>query len=428
MRGVSKRECEARVLFHLESPEETSLADASLDTLVEVLGLCQISMVRVFEDVRDSVLSTDATDVTTPGKMEVPLWSGALCAAAIYYDYVVSRVLSEEPLGSPLELVKEDNVSLMLDMSEAFDSKHVSAAAYFVARYLQMYLALGYFRDHASDPFIGAPWISLLVYVYSPLGDLARFVRTKGAYPLGGFAIHSVISALANTSAVCKAVSEESMKTLERMASASKGVDLADLASRAQHAVERFGDKNVGMVFERQLAFLMQSFGFFVSPASRGRRAIDLICISAVPKPYTLMLEAKTSRRAYYLPAKDARALKEYAINTQAVLSTLPPLKLLLLVGPNPASTLANKLRSLEAEVGVPIRYCEASVLADLRKRLPGPAPAHLFLKGLQLSDHVANGGFADAVARGYERQQATHDRFVQEMLAEGSALDRLLG
>ena len=428
MRGVSKRECEARVLFHLKSPEETSLVDASLDTLVEVLGLCQISMVRVFEDVRDSVLSTDATDVTTSGKMEVPLWSGALCATAIYYDYVVSRMLSEKPMGSPLELAKEDNVSLMLDMSEAFDLKDVSAAAYFLARYLQMYLALGYFRNLASESFIGGPWISLLEYVHNPLGDLARFVRTKVAYPFGGFAIYSVISALSNTSAVCRAVSDESMKTLEGMASALKGVDLANLASRAQHAVKRFGDKNVEMVFERQLAFLMRSFGFFVSPSTTGRRAIDLICISAVPEPYMLMVEAKTSRRAYYLPTKDARALKEYAKNTQAMLSTLPPLKLLLIVGPNPASTLVDKLRSLEAEVGVPIRYCEASVLADLRKRLPGPAPAGLFLQGLQLSNYVADVGFADAVARGYERQQAVHDRFVQEMLAEGSALGRLLG
>lgn len=427
IRSFADQEAEAHVLFHLGSPEETPLAEAQPDDLIRALATCEAAMLRVFEDIREGVLSTDTVEGVVDEEAKVPLWSGILCVVGIYYDYAVSRLLSEEPLKVPLESPSSESIRTLLDIAQDLDGAEVSAAAYFVARYFQVYLALDSFRHWATNPLGVTLALGLLEYVHSPLGDMARFTRMDEAYPLGGFAFRSIRSALANVSIVCRATSRDSSADLKRLVGLPKGLALRDLASRAQRAVHLLGEKNIETVFERRLLFVMQSFGFLVSSARRGAKAADLICISAAREPYTLLLEAKTSRRNYYLPTKDARALKEYTVETQAALSTLPPLKLVLVVGPAAASTLAHKIRLLEGDVGVPIRYCETSVLEELRKRLPGPVPATVFLSALRLSEHIVNRDIVDAVAQGYELEQAIHDSFVQEMLSRNSVLDRLL-
>lgn len=427
IRSFADQEAEPHILFHLESPEETPLADAQMTDLIRTLATCEAAMLRVFGDIREGVLSIDTVEGVADEEANVPLWSGILCVVGSYYDYAVSRLLSEEPLKIPLESPSSTSIRTLLEITQDPDAAEISAAAYFVARYFQVYLALNSFRGLANNP-LGVPLaVGLLEYVHSPLGDMARFVRTDEAYPLGGFALQSIRSALANVSIVCRATSRDSSADLKKLMGLPKGLALQDLASRTQRAVHLLGEKNIETVFEQRLLFLMQSFGFLVSSARRGVRAVDLICISAAREPYTLLLEAKTSRRNYYLPTKDARALKEYILETQVALSTLPPLKLALVVGPAAASTMAHKIRLLEGDVGVPIRYCETSVLEELRNRLPGPVPATAFLSTLRLSEHVVNRDIVDAIAQDYEREQAIHNSFVQEMLSRNSILDRFL-
>jgi hypothetical protein len=149
--------------------------------------------------------------------------------------------------------------------------------------------------------------------------------------------------------------------------------------------------------------------------------------VSGAREPYTILVEAKTSRRDYFLPTKDARALRDYVAAARVSLSTLPGVELLLVIGPSAAGTLSTKLKSLEADIGIPTRYCDISLLAGLRRRLPGPVPAQQFLRALRLSRHVVSSSAIDAIADEYERLQGSHDQFVRQMLTKGAALDRLL-
>jgi hypothetical protein len=144
--------------------------------------------------------------------------------------------------------------------------------------------------------------------------------------------------------------------------------ELAPLANRDARMMKKYGSKRIEQIFEQQLALIVQSFGLYVISTRTGERTVDLICISADPTVrFTFLLEAKTSGRPYALPRDDARALLEYIREVQAGLTTLPPLHFVLMVGPPPSLTLEKKLQALETEAGLPIRYCTAHELKEVR-------------------------------------------------------------
>jgi hypothetical protein len=201
--------------------------------------------------------------------------------------------------------------------------------------------------------------------------------------------------------------------------------ELQGLASRQPALASKYGAGGVEKQFEQQLALLMQSLGFYVVRARTGRRQVDLVCISSDPnEQYTILLEAKSTRKPYALPVSDQRALSDYTDDVRRGLVTLPPLRFVLVAAPRAASTVESKLNVLEGEVGVPIRFITAKQLASLRDLLPGPAPAASFRDlALRSDTRVLADDYPTAVAGAYAASQQAHVRFVEALLAD-RALD----
>ena len=108
----------------------------------------------------------------------------------------------------------------------------------------------------------------------------------------------------------------------------------------------------------------------------------------------------------------------EYIDDVRRVLSTLPPLRFVLIVGNEPATTLEGKLARLEAAARVPIRFCTAQDLADLRESILGPLPLATFTDQLLVGPHVLPPGFVGNVVRTWREAQAAHENFVSQMMA----------
>jgi hypothetical protein len=195
--------------------------------------------------------------------------------------------------------------------------------------------------------------------------------------------------------------------------------ELAPLANRDARMGEKYGNKRIEKVFEQQLALIVQSFGLYVVSTRTGQRTVDLICISADPTArFTFLLEAKTSARPYALPRDDARALLEYIREVRGGLTTLPPLHFVLMVGPSPSATLEKKLQGLEAEASLPIRYCSADELAQLREVVAGPLPLNDFADHLLLASRVVPAGFAQTMRSRVDELRSSHEALVRTMLA----------
>lgn len=200
--------------------------------------------------------------------------------------------------------------------------------------------------------------------------------------------------------------------------SALRTPELALLASRNKKLLIRYGTKQVEKVFERQLALLFQSFGFYVVETKSGQKTIDLICISSDPrKTMTILVEAKTSGKPYSLPTKDRRALTEYAKDVKKSLTSMPALEFVLIIGPQPVSTLEGRLNELEAEIQTPARYITAAELAAVRECMPGPLPMETLRNDVLRSDTRILKNLNKSILETYQNQQQAHSLFVNTML-----------
>jgi hypothetical protein len=200
--------------------------------------------------------------------------------------------------------------------------------------------------------------------------------------------------------------------------------ELAPLAVRDSRMTKKYGSKRIEKVFEQQLALIVQSFGLYVVSTRMGQRTVDLVCISADPTAHlTFLIEAKTSRRPYALPRDDARALLEYIRDVRNGLTTLPPLHFVLMLGPSPSATLEKKLQGLEAEAGLPIRYCSAQEFAQLREVVTGPLPLNDFADHLLLASRVVPAGFAQTMRSRVDELRNSHEALVRTMLAPSVSL-----
>ena len=195
--------------------------------------------------------------------------------------------------------------------------------------------------------------------------------------------------------------------------------ELSLLARRDDSVAAKYGKKHIERVFEQQLALIFQSLGFHVISTRAGQSMVDLVCVS--PDPATrvsFLIEAKTSGRRYALPTRDARALKEYVEDVKAALRTFPPLGFILIVGDEPARTLPAKLTGLEASIGVPVRFCRAQQIADLRELIPGPVPVATFCNQIMTSPNILAADFVNRVAQDYQAVQNAHAAFAGQLLA----------
>jgi hypothetical protein len=93
------------------------------------------------------------------------------------------------------------------------------------------------------------------------------------------------------------------------------------------------------------------------------------------------MVEAKTSYARYSLPADDERAVIEYVAEARRNLVMMHPLRFLLIVGPEPTRTLANKLALLESRIQLLTRYVDVESLARMRASWNGPLDFELLFQ-----------------------------------------------
>jgi len=199
--------------------------------------------------------------------------------------------------------------------------------------------------------------------------------------------------------------------------------ELHDLARRTEKAISIYGEAEVEVRFERQLSLLMQSFGFFVISAKRGQRRVDLICIAPVApgEAFTFLLEAKSTAANYSLPTRDARAIEEYVSSVRSVLKTLPPLRLILIVSGDHTKTIQKKITELEANCGIPVRFCDVSVLQALRRQLPGPLDLSQFLKTCINANKVLSWQDAAHLIQSDNAVRNAHAEFVEKLFAQST-------
>jgi hypothetical protein len=128
-------------------------------------------------------------------------------------------------------------------------------------------------------------------------------------------------------------------------------------------------------------------------------------------------MEAKSTGRAYNLPTDDARALADYVSQVRATLTTVPPLRFVMVLGPSAAKPLTNRLQHLEQQLGLPVRFASASSLGRLRESIPGPVPMAAFLECVLAGPEVLSEDFwVDAASR-FRGMQEAHESFVRTLL-----------
>jgi hypothetical protein len=200
--------------------------------------------------------------------------------------------------------------------------------------------------------------------------------------------------------------------------------ELQLLASQDQQMRQLYGPKMVEKAFESQLALLMQSLGFYVIKTRTGERTLDLVCISGDPtSSFTMMLEAKTTKAAYALPTKDERALTEYIAAVQEGLTTSPKLGLVLMVGSAASKTLGSRLRRVETNSGVAVRFCRAQELATLRESVLGPLPLALLKEELLSAPNIVPASFVKNIVRKTNERHAAQETLVRTFLGTSTNL-----
>jgi hypothetical protein len=182
-------------------------------------------------------------------------------------------------------------------------------------------------------------------------------------------------SCLSSTAAKCGRLGHE--REQQRWQATADSVmrvnEFAALASHSPPQMKKYGKEKVAERFEQQLNLALQLLGFFTRPVMCGERYVDILCLTDQKPPKAVLVEAKTSAKPYKLPAADQRALLEYAQRDIPV-----RLRLICIVGPKPADSMARRLRKLEKKVGIPVRYCEAALVVFLLR-----APKRVALKDL---------------------------------------------
>jgi hypothetical protein len=281
-----------------------------------------------------------------------------------------------------------------------------------------------YFMTIVGSPTLGHTpqgWDEFIYMTFSAINEVSLASGKREHLLLG-----SLLSRALATRCE-KAARERDRRDFELRNSASGSLvaveELSQLASRSVAVIERYGKSEVETRFETQLALLMQSFGFLVVRTERAQRRVDLVCIAPGPaeEAYTILLEAKTTAANYVLPTKDSRAIVEYVSSVRSALKTLPPLRLVVVVGSTPAKTVAAKIGELEAACRLPVRYCDVVLLQLLRRHVPGPVDYSQFLKACIAAGRVLGSHDMRKIVESDKVIRSAHNDFVQTLLARSS-------
>ncbi len=418
---VTLRSSDVTQLAITPNPKDIGLAEASLETAVIVAAESlrwTISILRGEVEFPNTITVTctdcDYSEDFRDGKV----WDRLVSTLIGYYDFAMSRILASEDVKSDWvgKTLRIDFVAQAMGSGANPLSKPRAKAQYAVSQYLECLIS-SYFVGALRRTSVRHITSEFEAIAFRALCGLHNAEWTVPEGDLKSMAHWLLHSALHHWDAIFQLVGDAWNKEHHPGPFSQLRVDeLSPLAKRSPALVKKYGAKQVERVFEQQLALVVQSFGAYVVPGRVGESSVDLICISSEQK-VTFLLEAKTSGKPYALPTKDARALKEYVAGVQKALSTLPKLEFVLIVSGSPSSTLGKKIRLLEIDCGVPVRFCSAQELADLREMTIGPVPMDILRDEVLTGPHILPKGRLSQVVQKFQQAQAAHMSFVKSMM-----------
>jgi hypothetical protein len=343
------------------------------------------------------------------------IWSRACLVLGSYYDFCLIRGLKSEKGTLPRAF--NINVIEKFGVPAEIKDDHPRVPAGILANHYLRCVATLYFIRALQKA--GAP--------RSVSGPFESLAHRALAMMVGSAASSGPFKVLSErlTYSLIKELSEVYEPELTVDSKYSPGVfsslrlsEVGLLSRREPRLLKKYGENRVEKLFERQLALILQSFGFFVVETRIGARTVDLICISSSATTRgTFLVEAKTTAEPYNLPVKDERALLEYAAEVRKNLASLPELEFVLIVGHGGAKTLGARLRTLEGKLRLPVRFLSADQLVALRERLPCPLEFSTLKDAVVSSSHVVPPEFVEQIGARVRTQHEAHEQFVRILL-----------
>jgi hypothetical protein len=412
-------------LVSLPPPELSCLKDIKLDKLHATAQLLHDAWLSILTG-EHKLPVEKASWVCVNCKREYSLSGTALLNRVLlsigaYYDFAVNRLMRSEARMAELppglqvyhasRLIKAGKIGIDSNHDQLLIRTRIAAVDY------QAFLTAAYFvgQFKGIHAFSG-PLAHLEAIMHNSLAEIhmAEELPDKYLRMLFRRLLHS---ALEHVSMLYQRQSSYWNKEHRPgVFSSIRLEELSLLAKRHKPILQLYGEKHVEKVFEHQLALIAQSFGFYVVSTRTGERTVDLVCIGTNPTPLTALVEGKTTSQPYSLPTKDQRALLEYVGEVKRTLQTLPPLRFVLIIGSEVTKTVPAKLRRLETTAGVPMRFCSAQSIADLREAVPGPVDLDILTESLLAGPHVLGPEFVREVADKQRAGQEAYSQFVRAL------------
>ncbi len=349
------------------------------------------------------------------------MWSHIFLALGAYYDYSIYKMIEQQRVGDKeLHTLKIHYAEQLETFARGQElNSPYRHSALFVASYLAC-ITFSHIGRLLSDMPLSKPFLTqidrtVLLYLHLMLNERASYLKGTQAI-LADRLIDSVLRYLIKTYDK-KAIGWNHRYRLGPF-SAIKLSEISPLAHRHPDVLRKYGSKQVEKVFEHQLALILESLGFIVVSTRTGIRTADLLRIASDPTDrFTFILEAKTSKHPYSLPTKDERALREYVENIKRSLTTLPPLRFVLMVGHEESKTLSGKLKKFETTINIPTRFLKAQDLATLREQLLSPLVASTFQEMITSGPLILSNETITSIMNRCYAEHTAHRQFVDAML-----------
>jgi hypothetical protein len=415
--NISLDEVGINLLVSLPEPNKSPLAKANLKILLEA---CKTFRKLWGELVIDQITLPDIELKNMPKDMIVPttkeeIWDSVFMTIFCYYNYSFFLIIGNLQHSDLPSGLNHDSIQSFLphDVDKADDIYYIRILSF---DYFMCLTSL-YFIPMLRIPNM-ASGITTMTSLYhdSVLSIFQNCMLLTKTKRVTGFRIlNSVLEYAKDT----YSSAPQNKEYKPGIFSLIKTEELTLIASRDSKTVKQYGAKSIEKVFECQLALIMQSFGMYVVSTKIGIRTVDLICISSFPdKPYTFLIEAKTTNKSYSLPRKDFRALKEYVDDVRRTLYTLPPLRFVLISAYKPTKTLDNKLRELQADTGIPFRFISSQQIADLRENIIGLLPPDIFADKVLSSPYILEDDIVSEIEKKYTIMQKAHSDFIEAIFS----------
>lgn len=185
------------------------------------------------------------------------------------------------------------------------------------------------------------------------------------------------------------------------------------LSNGDENLLKKLGPK-LYTEFEKELVKIFDAFGFFVSHTKIGKKRVDLIISTPKPNSYTFLVDAKSSKSNYSLPASDSRAIKEYILQYEESSDIMPSLKFFLIISSNHSKTLETKLKILSNETGVPVRFISASTFADIVENCNWNIYPNLLIKAITESNFILDKDWSRSLIESIRKKKNAFNKYVE--------------